>query len=266
MKNKLDEILQYKKQEVAARKIRLPFTELIEQAGVLPPTDDFASVLRSHQFGDVTCIAEIKKASPSKGVIAKSFAVEKIAREYKQGGAAALSVLTDEKYFQGNDKYLASAKNASRLPVLRKDFIVDEYQIFESRVLGADAILLIVSALSRNQLKSYLSVAGDLSLAALVECHSKNEIETALDAGAKIIGINNRDLQSFAVDVNLSLQLKHFIPNECIAVSESGIRNHHTVEELAQAGFDAILVGEHLMMQSDKVSALKELLGKTLAV
>lgn len=265
MNNKLNEILQQKKSEVQHRKEKLPFNELVERIGALPPTDDFAGALRSHQYGEVNCIAEIKKASPSKGVIAKSFAVEKIAREYKQGGASALSVLTDEKYFQGKDSYIGGAKTASHLPILRKDFIIDEYQIFESRLIGADAILLIVAALTNIQLRSFLSVANDLSLSVLVECHSKEEIERALDAGATIIGINNRDLKTFTVDVNLSLLLKNFIPNHCIAVSESGIRNYHTVQELSQAGFDAILVGEHLMMQSDKSKALKKLLGKRLA-
>lgn len=265
MNNKLNEILQHKKNEVQQRKEQFPFAELIERIGTLPPTDDFASALKSHRYGEVNCIAEIKKASPSKGVIAKSFVVEKIARAYKQGGAAALSVLTDEKYFQGNNRYIAAAKAASNLPILRKDFIVDEYQIFESRLIGADAILLIVAALTNLQLRSFLSVAEDLSLAVLVECHSKEEIERALDAGASIIGINNRDLKTFTVDVNLSLLLKNFIPNNCISVSESGIRNYHTVQELSQAGFDAILVGEHLMMQQDKSKALKELLGKKMA-
>jgi indole-3-glycerol phosphate synthase len=260
--NKLDEILAYKKNEVAEKKSEVPFNEVIERMAQLPPTDDFAAALKFHDADECVCIAELKKASPSKGIIAKSFSPEKIGREYKQGGAAALSVLTDKKYFQGHPDFVLSAKGSSHLPILRKDFIVDEYQIYESRMIGADAILLIVAALSDHQLQSYLSTAEELTLASLVECHSKDEIERALDAGAKIIGINNRDLQSFTVDVGLSLNLKRFIPNECISVSESGIKNYHTVERLAQAGFDAILVGEHLMSQQDKAKALKELLGK----
>ncbi len=262
MNNKLTEILEHKKREVELAKERLPFAMLIDQLATLSQTAAFADVLRSHENGEVTCIAEIKKASPTKGVISKSFNVEKIAREYRQGGAAALSVLTDMKYFQGHNDFVGSAKGASHLPILRKDFIVDEYQIYESRLIGADALLLIVAALTDHQLRSYLTTAEDLTLSALVECHSKEEIERAVQAGATILGINNRDLQTFTVNVNLSLQLKNFIPNDCIAVSESGVRNYHTVEALAQAGFDAILVGEHLMLQVDKAKALKELLGK----
>ena len=157
----------------------------------LPPTDDFASALKLHNQDECVCIAELKKASPSKGIIAKSFSPEKIAREYKQGGAAALSVLTDKKYFQGHPNFISAAKGASHLPILRKDFIVDEYQIYESRMIGADALLLIVAALTDQQLQSYLSTAEELTLSALVECHSKEEIDRALNAGAKIIGINN---------------------------------------------------------------------------
>lgn len=262
MTNKLTEILEHKKREVELAKARIPFATLIDRISTLSPTAEFGEALRSHDAGEVTCIAEIKKASPSKGVISKSFNVEKIAREYRQGGAAALSVLTDMKYFQGHNDHIGSAKGASHLPILRKDFIVDEYQIYESRLIGADAVLLIVAALSDHQLRSYLTAAYDLTLSALVECHSKEEIDRALDAGARLIGINNRDLQTFTVNVNLSLHLINFIPNDCIVVSESGIRNYHTVEALAQAGFDAILVGEHLMQQADKTKGLKELLGK----
>ncbi|MBI2427400.1 MAG: indole-3-glycerol phosphate synthase TrpC [Ignavibacteriales bacterium] len=262
MNNKLNEILLHKKHEVEELKEKMPFETVFERISMLSPTEELIPALRSHQNGEVTCIAEIKKASPSKGVIAKSFNVEKIAREYLQGGAAALSVLTDKKYFQGHSDHIRSAKGSSHLPILRKDFIVDEYQIYESRMIGADAILLIVAALTDQQLRSYITTAEDLTLSVLVECHSKEEIDRALHAGAKIIGINNRDLQTFTVNVNLSLHLKNFIPNECIAVSESGIRNYHTVEELGQAGFDAILVGEHLMVQTDKAKAMKELLGK----
>ena len=264
--NKLDEILAFKRVEVAQRKEELPFEDVIEKMVLSPPTGDFAKALKYHNSDECVCIAELKKASPSKGIIAKSFSPEKIAREYKQGGAAALSVLTDKKYFQGHPDYLAMAKNSSHLPVLRKDFIVDEYQIYESRMIGADALLLIVAALTDRQLQSYISTAEELTLSALVECHSKDEIDRALNAGAKIIGINNRDLQSFTVDVELSLNLKRFIPNDCVSVSESGIRNFHTVERLAQGGFDAILVGEHLMTQTDKAKGIRELLGKSVPV
>jgi indole-3-glycerol phosphate synthase len=258
MNNKLIEILEHKKTEIAERKISVPFGTLMEKAWECAATLDFAQALKREE--GIACIAEIKKASPSKGVITRDFVPTKIAREYKEGGADAISVLTDEKFFQGRADYIESAKIASFLPVLRKDFIIDEYQIYESRVMGADAILLIVAALDDMHLKSFLNTADDLSLSVLVECHSKDEIGRALDAGATMIGINNRDLQSFSVNVDLSLMLKNFIPNSCITVSESGIKNHNTVERLSQAGFDAVLVGEHLMAQSDRRKALQELI------
>jgi indole-3-glycerol phosphate synthase len=260
MNNKLIEILDYKKNEIEQRKHSLPFDEIIEKAWQIPATLDFEDALKNTNENGIACIAEMKKASPSKGLITKDFQPSKIAREYKEGGAAALSVLTDEKYFRGHSDYVLTAKNASSLPILRKDFIVDEYQIYESRVIGADAILLIVAAITETQLRSYLNTANDLSLSVLVECHTKQEIERALEAGATIIGINNRDLQTFMVNVDLSFQLKNFIPNSCAAVSESGIKNFSTIERLSQAGFDAVLVGEHLMAQPDRRKALSELL------
>lgn len=261
MHNVLSGILENTRREVEERKTAVPFETLIERVGTMPETADFGAALRGREVPVPACIAEIKKASPSKGTITKDFSPERIAREYAAGGAAALSVLTDERYFKGRPEYVALARQHSRLPVLRKDFIVDEYQVFESRVIGADAILLIVAALSDAQLRAYLAAAADLSLAVLVECHTKEEIDRALDAGAVIIGVNNRDLTTFVTDISVSLKLKRFIPNDRIAVSESGIRNFHTVEQLAQAGFDAVLVGEHLMAQTDRTKALKELLG-----
>ncbi len=260
MHNKLLEILAFKKHEVASLKQTVTFDMLMEKAWQCPVTEDFGAALKRKE--GIACIAEIKKASPSKGVITKDFVPSKIAREYKEGGADAVSVLTDEKFFHGKPEYVLTSKHASFLPILRKDFIIDEYQIYESRVMGADAILLIVSALSDEQIRSFLATAEDLSLSVLVECHSKNEIERALEAGATIIGINNRDLHSFSVNVDLSLMLKNFIPNNCTTVSESGIKNFNTVERLAQAGFDAVLVGEHLMVQNDRRKALKELIGE----
>lgn len=260
MNNKLVEILAYKKIEVEQRKVLLPFDEIIEKSWEVSATIDFEDALKNSDEHGIACIAEIKKASPSKGLITKDFQPTKIAKEYKEGGAAAISVLTDEKYFQGHSDYVLAAKNSSSLPILRKDFIVDEYQIYESRLIGADAILLIVAALSDMQLRSYLTTANDLSLSVLVECHSKGEIERALNAGSTMIGINNRDLQTFNVNVDISLQLKNFIPNSCTTVSESGIKNFNTIERLSQAGFDAVLVGEHLMAQSDRKKALSELL------
>ncbi len=259
--NKLKEILDYKRQEVAARKEKTPLLSLVQSLESTEPTRSFAYAIRSHEQDEISCIAEIKKASPSKGIIARKFHPESIAREYEVGGAKALSVLTDEKYFLGSPAYVKLVKGRTQLPVLRKDFIVDEYQIYESRVIGADAILLIVAALKESELFRFMNLARDLDLDYLVECHTKNEIDRAVQCGATIIGINNRDLATFEVSLETSLILKRFIPNATIAVSESGIRNSHHVDQLRQVGYDAILVGEQLMMQENRTKALRELIG-----
>lgn len=265
MSDILERIVAVKREEVAAGRARRSLASWraeAESAERRAELRDFAGALRAKvAAGQSAVIAEVKKASPSKGVLREHFVPAEIAASYARHGAACLSVLTDERFFHGHADFLRQARAACGLPVLRKDFIVDEYQVFESRVIGADAILLIVAALSDAQLRAYLAAAADLSLAVLVECHTKEEIDRALDAGAVIIGVNNRDLTTFVTDISVSLKLKRFIPNDRIAVSESGIRNFHTVEQLAQAGFDAVLVGEHLMAQTDRTKALKELLG-----
>ncbi|MDE3057591.1 MAG: indole-3-glycerol phosphate synthase TrpC [Bacteroidota bacterium] len=258
--NKLDEILAHKRKEVAEQKRTKPTAVLESALPSLPATRDFAAAVADHGFDDVSCIAEIKKASPSRGVITQSFVPEKIAIEYVRGGARAISILTDKAFFQGSPEYIKTVKRQVRIPILRKDFIIDEYQLYESRVLGADAILLIVSALQTEQLVHFISLAAKLRLGCLVECHSKDEIDCAVDCGAAIIGINNRDLKTFEVNLETSLNLKRFIPNHLLTISESGIRNVHHVSQLRQAGFDAILVGEQLMVQQDRTKALQQLL------
>jgi len=260
MVNKLKDILEHKRAEVAEKKLRFPLYDVVERLEGIPPTESFIEAIRSRELDELACIAEIKKASPSKGVIAKSFRPEKIAREYEVGGAKALSVLTDQKYFQGSPAFIKLVKEHVALPVLRKDFIVDEYQIYESRMIGADAILLIVAALRESELLKFQNLARDLDLDCLVECHTKTEIDRAVNCGAALIGINNRDLQTFEVNVETSLMLKRFIPNATVAISESGIRNPHHVDLLRQAGFDAILVGEYLMLQQNRTKALRDLL------
>ena len=255
MMNKLKEILEHKRGEVAEKKTRFPLYDIVERLESTPPTASFIEAIRSRETDELACIAEIKKASPSKGVIAKTFRPEKIAREYEVGGAKALSVLTDHKYFQGSPAFIKLVKDHVMLPVLRKDFIIDEYQIYESRIIGADAILLIVAALRESELLKFQNLARDLDLDCLVECHTKSEIDRAVNCGAPMIGINNRDLQTFDVNVETSLMLKRFIPNSTVAISESGIRNPHHVDVLRQAGFDAILVGEHLMLQQNRTKS-----------
>jgi indole-3-glycerol phosphate synthase len=258
---KLDEIIDYKRYEVEEAKKTLPFAEIVEMMWEAPVVLDFAEAISKADSGEIACIAEIKKASPSKGVLTKDFVPARIAHEYNQGGASALSVLTDKKFFKGDPLYVMECKQSGMMPVLRKDFIVDEYQIYESRLLGADAVLLIMAVLTTAQVQTYLGAVRDLGMAALVECHSKDEIDRAVDCGADIIGINNRNLQTFEVDLDTSLNLKNFIPNRCISVSESGIRNAHHVGLLREASFDAFLVGEQLMIQQDRTKAVRDLLG-----
>ncbi|HLP17523.1 MAG TPA: indole-3-glycerol phosphate synthase TrpC [Bacteroidota bacterium] len=259
---RLDEIIDYKKYEVDEAKKKLSFAEIVDMLCEAPLTLDFAEAIRSKsEAGEIACIAEVKKASPSKGVLTKDFVPARIAHEYKLGGATAMSVLTDRKFFKGDPLYISECKASGMMPVLRKDFIIDEYQVYESRLLGADAILLIMAVLTPAQVQTYLAAARDLGMAALVECHSKGEIDRAVDCGADIIGINNRDLQTFEVNLDTSLNLKNFIPNRCISVSESGIRNAHHVGTLREASFDAFLVGEQLIIQADRKKAVQDLLG-----
>ena len=209
-------------------------------------------------------IAEIKKASPSAGVIKEDFSVEKIAEAYKMAGVDAISVLTDKKFFQGEIKYLNTAKNIVDVPILRKDFIIDEYQIYESRAYKADAILLIVRILERSQLADYLAMAAELGMAVLVEVHSEKELDQALYCNAEIIGINNRDLDTLNIDIETSLRIKGEVPKDKIVVSESGIRTRNEVKKLYKYGIHAILVGEILMKSDNIESKIRKLVGEEL--
>lgn len=207
-------------------------------------------------------ICEVKKASPSKGVIAAHFPYAEIARDYEQAGAAAISVLTEPFYFQGDDHYLAEIAAAVGVPVLRKDFTVDPYQIYEARILGAAAVLLICALLDPAALAEYIRIAHSLGLSALVEAHTAAEVEMALAAGARVIGVNNRDLKTFQVDLGTSLRLRPLVPEPVLFVSESGIRNRADIAALEQAGADAVLIGEALMLSSDKARQLAILRGE----
>jgi indole-3-glycerol phosphate synthase len=212
--------------------------------------------------GEIRLIAEVKKASPSKGVIREDFDPVDIAKTYARSGAHCLSVLTEKKYFQGNLEYLGEIRKAVPLPLLRKDFIIDEYQVFEARAAGADAILLISACLERRQIEDLISIATELALDVLVESHTYKELDRALLAGASLVGINNRDLYTFSVSIQSTLDLLKDIPEDRIVVSESGIRSREDVLRLQQAGVDAILVGESLMREKDIGKKVKELLGK----
>jgi indole-3-glycerol phosphate synthase len=259
--NILDKIVAEKKLEVA--KLQPQAGKLKQAAAARKEFRDFAGVLR--RDNGVALIAEVKKASPSAGVIVKDFDAIQIAREYEDGGASALSVLTDEKFFQGRIEYLQQIRDAVKLPLLRKDFIIDELQIHESVARGADAILLIVAILDDAQLRGFRELAVQLHLASLVEVHDEAELDRALASGAEIIGVNNRDLRDFSVSLGttekLAGKLKRSMCGKYTLVAESGIHVRADVERVARAGVNAILVGESLMRSGDIAGKVKELLG-----
>ena len=254
--NILDDIAAYKRGWVERRRHDCPLAEVKARAADAPEALDFTAALK----GDgVSLIAEIKKASPSKGLIRADFDVQRIAAIYRDNGASALSVLTDEAFFQGSDDNLRVARDVAQLPTLRKDFTIDEYQIFETRLLGADAILLIVALLDGSQLGDFLGLVRESGLTALVEVHDEEEMRRAVDAGADPIGINNRDLRSFETTLETTLTLCQFSPAGTLTISESGIHSREDVELLAAAGVDAILVGEALMRADDMEAKVSEL-------
>lgn len=221
------------------------------------------SRLKRHCGGeDISFICEVKKASPSKGVIAEHFPYLEIAKEYEQAGAAAISCLTEPEYFLGQDRYLEEIAGRVKIPVLRKDFTVDSYQIYEAKVLGADAVLLICAILSEEQIRESIRIADSLGLSALVEAHDEQEIVKALSGGARILGVNNRNLKDFTVHVENSLELRRYVPGDILFVAESGIRTAEDIEKLRQGNVQAVLIGETLMRCRDKKAMLEELRGK----
>ena len=252
----LDKIVADKKKEVKSIKRATPLAALKERIVQQKPLD-FAAALRGK---GLKLIAEVKKASPSKGVLCSDFRPVEIAMAYAQNGAAAISVLTEEKYFQGSLKYLAAIREKVNIPLLRKDFIFDEYQIYESAAYGADAILLITAMLEKETLEAFLKLSENLKLACLVEVHNEDELFKALLAGAKIIGINNRDLNTFKTDTNTTRRLRMLIPSENIIVSESGISNRDDIKKMKECRVDAVLVGEALMTAKDIPAKIKELM------
>lgn len=211
--------------------------------------------------GGISYICEVKKASPSKGIIAEDFPYLKIALEYEQAGAGAISVLTEPKWFKGSDSYLKEISEAVKIPVLRKDFTVCEYQIYEAKLLGASAVLLICAILDGDTIKNWIKICDSLGLSALVEAHTEDEVKTALNAGARIIGVNNRNLKDFTVDLNTCTKLRPLVPSDRLFVAESGIKNSEDIARLKKAGVDAVLIGETLMRSEDKKKALVELNG-----
>lgn len=255
--NILEVIAEHSRERVRAAKEKLSL-DVIRESALSSPAGDFAfeSALSRDSL---SFICECKKASPSKGIIADDFPYVKIAREYESAGADAISVLTEPKYFLGKNEYLREISEAVKIPVLRKDFVVDEYMIYEAKTLGASAVLLICAILEGSKLREYINICDTLGISALVEAHDESEIHTALDSGARIIGVNNRNLKDFTVDTSNSKRLRKIIPADVIFVSESGIKTPEDVKAAQDFGANAILVGETLMKASDKSAMLASL-------
>lgn len=256
----LDEIAEKTRYRVEENRKRVPYDAVRSLAENLQADDEYPFYQALKKPG-ISFICEAKKASPSKGVIAQDFPYLEIAKEYEEAGAVAISCLTEPYYFQGSDVYLKEIAANVSIPVLRKDFTVDPYMIYEAKVLGASAVLLICSLLDKEELKEYQAIAESLGMSALVEAHDEAEIEMALGAGASIIGVNNRDLKTFTVDINNSVRLRSLVPREVAFVSESGIRNSEDIKRLVDNGTDAVLIGETLMRSLDKKAMLDELRG-----
>ena len=255
----LDEICAYKREEVDRRKTETPLADLMERIEEARPARDFRAALRQE---GMSLIAEVKRASPTKGVLMENLDPVEVAGVYELSGARAISVLTDQKFFKGSLDDLTAVHTHVSAPCLRKDFMVDEYQIYEARAAEADAILLIVGVLSNEQIKEYASIAASLGMASLVETHDEREIERALETGAHIIGINNRNLNTFEVEINTTIRLKRLVPGGKVLVSESGIHTREHVKTLENGGIDAILVGESLVTSKDINAKIRELLGR----
>ena len=256
----LDRIVAAKREEIARAKVAVPETQLRERLVHAPPVRDFlAAVSRP---GPIHLIAEVKKASPSKGVIRADFDPVAIARTYQEHGAACLSVLTDEPYFQGSLEYLRRVREAVELPVLRKDFVIDSYQVVEARAAGADAVLLIAECLDDDALARLHEAVVGLGMTPLVELYEPENLPRVLQIGARLIGINNRNLRTFQVDLEHTVRLRREIPNDRVVVGESGIRTRDDALRLQQAGVHAMLVGESLMASPDLAAAVDRLLGR----
>ncbi len=255
----LDEIIRKTKEDLEKRKVEYPVDWLGRSLAYNPfVPKDVQGFLRSTEENPYRIIAEVKKASPSKGIIREDFEPVEIAQAYEKGGADALSVLTEPHWFKGDKEYLGMIRRYVNIPLLRKDFIVDKYQVVEALAYGADFILLIAKALSRKELKELYEYARHLGLEVLVEIHDKADLVKAMFAGASIVGINHRNLETFEMDMTLSQKLIPLIPNSKIIVAESGINDHETVVELGKIGADAFLVGEHFMRQDDITTAIRE--------
>lgn len=254
--NILDQLAGYARERVNAAEKNISRPEIRKMAEDMPGMGfRFEKALSGEEL---SFICECKKASPSKGIIAEEFPYLDIAKDYERAGADCISVLTEPKWFLGSDRYLREITSEVQIPCIRKDFTVDDYMIYEARVLGASAVLLICSILSEEQISEYIRICDSLGLSALVEAHNEKEIETALRAGARIVGVNNRDLKDFSVDTSNSRRMRTLVPDNVIFVSESGVRVINDIRLIRSSGADAVLVGEALMRSSDRASLLKE--------
>lgn len=257
--NILEQLAAYAEERCKAAKNKISLEEIKAQAQALPKGNfAFENALKKP---DISFICECKKASPSKGLIAPDFPYLQIAEEYEAAGADCISVLTEPKWFLGSNEYLREIAANVKIPCIRKDFTVDEYMIYEAKLLGASAVLLIAAILSEHQIKDYIKICDNLGLSALVEAHNEHEAETALRSGARIIGVNNRNLKDFSVDTNNSQRLRAMIPRDVLFVSESGVKSAADVNALREIGADAVLIGETLMKADDKKQKLNELRG-----
>lgn len=256
MTNILEEIAEKTKQRIQEEKSRVSVEDF--KSRIVKNEKSFLDALKKE---GMSYICEVKKASPSKGLIAPEFPYLKIAKEYEAAGASAISCLTEPYYFQGSDRYLEEITSEVKIPVLRKDFTVDEYMIYQARAFGASAVLLICAILDDVQLKSYRELAESMGMDALVEAHDEREVERALECGAKIVGVNNRDLRTFQVDMANSIRLRKMSPEDVVFVSESGIRTSEDIRRLYNNQVDAVLIGETLMRSEDKKAALELLNG-----
>lgn len=255
----LDTIIAAKKKELAETKVAFPLKRLVNAAEQAPSVKDFKAALA--RPGQINIIAEFKQASPSKGIIRSDLTPTEVINAYNQNGAAAMSILTERHFFKGKPEFLQLARQLTAVPLLRKDFIIDEYQIYEARMLGADAILLIVAALTPQELKTYLALSQQLGLACLVEVHDQSELETALATGADIVGINNRNLHTFVTALATTAALAPLVPKDKVLVSESGITGAADIDYLKQYNINAVLIGELLMKSPSPGQKLSELAG-----
>lgn len=258
--NILDELAAYARERVKKAKEKVSLDEIKNQALALPKGKfEFEEALKT---SDIAFICECKKASPSKGIIAEDFPYLQIAKEYELAGANCISVLTEPKWFLGSDAYLKEIASSVNIPCIRKDFTVDEYMIYEAKVLGAKAVLLICSILSQEEIAEYIKICDSLGMSALVEAHNAKEIEMAISAGARMIGVNNRNLKDFSVDTKNSRSLRSLVPKNIIFISESGVKDASDIKALRETGVDAVLIGETLMRADDKKAKLRELKGE----